>query len=118
MSKHRRHFTPEEKVAILRRHLVEKQDVSAICKDLNLQPTVFYHWQKEFFEHGALAFKRQDDQRSQHYEKKIQALEDKLKRKNDVLAELMEEHVALKKLLGNLEDGLGSPRYPGRHHPL
>ena len=33
-------------------------------------------------------------------ERKVSALEEKLARKNDVLAELMEEHVALKKSLG------------------
>jgi hypothetical protein len=33
-------------------------------------------------------------------ERKVSALEEKLARKNEVLSELMEEHVALKKSLG------------------
>ena len=32
MSKERKHFTPEEKVAILRRHLVDKVPVSELCE--------------------------------------------------------------------------------------
>ena len=56
MKKERKHYTAEEKVAILRRHLLEKEPVSELCDELGLQPTVFYRWQKEFFENGAAAF--------------------------------------------------------------
>ena len=44
------------KVAILRRHLLEKEPISKLCDEVGLQPTVFYRWQKEFFENGAAAF--------------------------------------------------------------
>jgi transposase len=53
MRKERKHYTAEEKVAILRRHLLDKVPVSDLCEELVLQPTVFYRWQKEFFENGA-----------------------------------------------------------------
>jgi transposase len=56
MRKERKHFTPEEKVAILRRHLVDKIPVSELCEELGPRPTVFYRWQKELFENGAAAF--------------------------------------------------------------
>ena len=56
MKKERKHYTAEEKVAILRRHLLDKVPVSDLCEELGLQPTVFYRWQKEFFENGAAAF--------------------------------------------------------------
>jgi hypothetical protein len=52
MKKQRRHYTMEEKAAILRRHLLEKEPISTLCDELGLQPTVFYRWQKEFFENG------------------------------------------------------------------
>ena len=52
MRKERKHYTAEEKVAILRRHLLDKVPVSDLCEELSLQPTVFYRWQKEFFENG------------------------------------------------------------------
>ncbi len=53
MKKQRKHYTPEEKVAILRRHLLEKEPVSKLCEQMGLKPTVLYRWQKEFFENGA-----------------------------------------------------------------
>ena len=49
MKKQRKHYTPEEKVAILRRHLLEQVPISELCDKQGLQPTVFYRWQKEFF---------------------------------------------------------------------
>ena len=58
MKKQRKHYTPEEKVAILGRHLLEKEPISKLCDEVGLQPTVFYRWQKEFFENGAAAFEQ------------------------------------------------------------
>ncbi|MEO5335054.1 MAG: transposase [Magnetococcus sp. YQC-5] len=49
-------FSDADKVAILRRHLLEKEPISKICDELSLQPTQFYLWQKTFFENGAAAF--------------------------------------------------------------
>ena len=102
MNKPRRHFSAPEKVAILKRHLLEKTPVSALCDELGILPTLFYRWQKEFFENGHAAF--DNDRKSKTVEAakdhKIEQLEAKLQRKNEVLAELMEEHVQLKKELG------------------
>jgi len=57
-----------------------------------LHPTVFYRWLKQFFENGAAAFGPVP-----HVEKQVEAreqcidwLQAKLKKKDDVLAELME----------------------------
>ena len=100
MSRRRKHYSPPEKVAILKRHLVERVPVSDLCDEHGLHPTVFYRWQKEFFEKGAMAFSDTRDPRSAKLEKKVNELEDKLSRKHEVLSELMEEHIALKKDLG------------------
>ncbi len=102
MGKQRKHYIPEQKVAILRRHLVGKVPVSDLCNELHLQPTVFYRWLKEFFENGATAFRHSPDLESKRDKERIAALEAKVKSKNEVLAELMEEHVALKKSLGEI----------------
>jgi transposase len=103
MNRKRKHYTPEEKVAILRRHLVEKVPVSDLCDELGLNPTVFYTWQKQFFENGAAAFQRKGKRsRGTPEAAKIEKLEAKLTQKNEVLAELMQEHVQLKKELGEL----------------
>jgi transposase len=107
MSATRRYFSPEQKVAALRRHLLEKVPVSDLCDELQIAPSLFYLWQREFFENGQAAFVAKADGR--HAQKaeaakdqKIDALQAKIRRKDEVLAELLEEHVALKKSLGEL----------------
>ena len=102
MKKSRKHYTAEEKVAILRRHLLEGAVVSALCDELGLQPTVFYRWQKEFFENGAAAFQPKARASAHAEQGRIEYLEKKIQRKDEVLAELMGEHIALKKSLGEL----------------
>ncbi len=102
MNKTRRHFSGPEKVAILKRHLLEQTPVSDLCDELGIGPNLFYRWQKEFFENGHAAF--ESDRRSKTLkdakQRRIEQLEAKLQRKNEVLSELMEEHVQLKKELG------------------
>src|SRR4030042_1920231 len=98
----RRRLTGEEKVRALRRHLVDKEAVSEICEKEGIQPTQFYNWQKQFFENGATAFERQDGKKSRREAERVAALEAKLRKKDEVLAELMEEHVALKKRFGEV----------------
>ena len=102
MRKPRKNYTPPEKVAILRRHLIDKVPVSDLCDEYQLQPTLFYAWQKLFFENGASAFERKNGSADQALQKLIAALREKLQRKNEVVAELMEEHIQLKKELGEL----------------
>ena len=96
----RRYLTPEQKIAILKAHLVDKKPVSDLCDQNGIQPSQFYRWQQEFFERGKLVFENHTEKPSTALERKVTALQEKLTRKNDVLAELMEEHVALKKSLG------------------
>jgi transposase len=104
MSKPRRHFSGAEKVAILKRHLIDKVAVSDLCDELELYPTQFYAWLKEFFENGHVAFDngRKAKAVEDAKDKKIESLEAKLARKNEVMAELMEAHTLLKKELGEL----------------
>ena len=64
MAEKRRKFPSEEKVRILRRHLLEKVPLSDLCDEYGLHPTVFYRWQKTLFEKGAAAFENHGDARS------------------------------------------------------
>ena len=102
MRKQRKHYTAEEKVVVLRRHLVENEPVSQLCDELALQPAVFYRWQKEFFENGAAAFQTKNRGSRQPEQERIARLEKKIQTKDEVLAELMAEHMALKKSLGEI----------------
>lgn len=102
MKRKRKKYTPEQKVTIIKKHLLDKIPLSDLCDEYDLHPTVFYRWQKMFFENGATAFSKSKDNGSAQLQKKVAGLETKLTKKNEVLSELMEEHVALKKSLGEL----------------
>jgi len=100
----RRHFTPDQKAAILKEHLVEKTPISEVCDRHHIAVSLFYLWQRELFENAHLALGK-NGRRDRHAEdakqRRIDALESKLQRKDAVIAELMEDHVQLKKSLGD-----------------
>lgn len=96
----RRQFSPEQKIKILRQHLLEKTPISEVCEQHQITPTQFYQWQKTFFENGASAFAKTGGRASQQAEQRLAKLEDKLKRKDEVIAEIIAEHILLKKSLG------------------
>ena len=87
MKKQRKHYTPEEKVAILRRHLLDKQPISKLCDELGLQPTVFYRWQKEFFENGASAFEQKARPNHSADQERIAYLEKRIRTKTTINSE-------------------------------
>ena len=93
-------YRPEEKVAIVREHLIDKVSISDVCDKHGIHPSVYYRWQKQFFEGGAKAFTSSNDQRVVHLEQEVGRLEAKLARKDEVLGEVMEEYVQLKKRNG------------------
>jgi transposase len=97
----RRQFSPEQKIKILRQHLLEKTAISEVCEKHQITPTQFYQWQKTFFENGAAAFAKATGPRAtSQAEQRITKLEEKLQRKDEVIAEIMAEHILLKKELG------------------
>jgi transposase len=100
MRKKRKAYTPEEKVAIIRRHLLDGVVISDLCDEHQLNPNVYYRWQKEFFEGGAAAFRKESSQQLSQMKRQLTQAEAQLTRKNEVLAEVMEEYVRCKKNTG------------------
>lgn len=98
----RKNYSPEEKVSILRECFLEKKTVSEICEKHEIAPNLFYRWQKQFFENGGQAFQAVEHGEKSRQAERIEFLEAKLRKKDEVLAELMEEHVQLKKNLGEI----------------
>jgi len=103
----RRHLPADQKVAIVRRHLLEGVPVSDLCDEFGIHPTQYYAWQKQLFEGAAATFERKPNTSNVRRQedaaaKKIAALESKMQQKNEVIAELLEEHVQLKKANGEL----------------
>ena len=102
MKSQKRH-SAKEKVAIVRKHLLEGVAVSELCDEYDIHPTVFYRWQKMLFENAEAAFERRKGKKqTEREERRFTALERKLRSRDEVLAELMGEHVALKKSLGEI----------------
>ena len=89
---------------ILRLHLLEHQPISEVCQQYQLNPTVFYRWQKDLFDHGAAAFERAEngaaDRTGQRLQKENAQLKSRLAAKDEVIAEIMAEQVRLKQTLG------------------
>lgn len=98
----RRRFAATDKVAILKRHLIGKEEVSSICEELKLHPNQFYEWQRLFFENGVKAFEADEKREESKLRAENLRLKEKLQKKDSVLSELMEDHVALKKSLGEI----------------
>jgi transposase len=103
--KNRRHFTAEQKTAILRRHLVDKVAVSDLCDEYKVQPSVVYGWLTQLFERAPRVFEGDPaapSREKQQLVKKVEALEQRLAKKDEVIAEISAEYVHLKKELGEL----------------
>lgn len=102
--KTRRHFTAEQKTAILRRHLIDKVAVSDLCDEYKMQPSVVYGWLNQLFERAPRVFEIDATAPSREKEltKKVEALEQRLAKKDSVIAEISAEYVHLKKELGEL----------------
>ena len=97
MSQNRRYFTAEQKVSSIHKHLIEKIPVSDICDELKISTTVFYKWQTELFENANKAFTKENNSQLKKSTQKNTLLESNLVLKNEVIAELVEENIRLKK---------------------
>ena len=110
MSKKNKIWSPEAKLAILKEQMVEGRSVSEVCESHQLAPSVFYRWRDELFSNGQNCFNRkgkhdqskQENRRIKQLEVTVAKQQNKLMQKNEVIAELLEEHTKVKKSLGEL----------------
>jgi len=100
MPKHRRRFTPQQKAAVVREHLIDRVPVSDLCDKHSIQPTVFYRWQKTMFENLPALFERKKESASNGLMRENQALKAKLAEKDEVIGEIMSDFIAVKKTIG------------------
>jgi transposase len=83
-----------------RKHHIDKIAVSKVCEEEDIQPSLFYYWQKQLFENATAALQPSDAPRVKELEKENETLRAKLARKDEVIAEISEEYVAIKKARG------------------
>ena len=100
--KTRKRPSAQEKAAILRLHLLERTPVSDLCDQYDIHPTMFYAGRRSPCEDAADALEPRTRRPGDANDRRIVRLEQKLQRKNEVLSELIEEHIKLKKELGEL----------------
>jgi transposase-like protein len=112
MAEKRKRWMGLEIMEVLRRVLVGREEISKVCEEMGCHPTQVYRWQKQLMEGGAKVFEHQEknDQELEEAKRREGELSKKLRRKDEVLAELMEEHVRLKKKSGDIsgENGLNT----------
>jgi len=104
MSGTRRHFTAEQKAKVVRRHLADKEPVSKLADELQVQPSLIHLWVNQVLTQAERAFDRSpgNGRAEQAKDRRIEQLQAKLVQKNEVIAELMEDNVRSKKAAGEL----------------
>lgn len=103
MRQPRRHFSVSQKAQIVRRHLSGKEPVSNLADEFDLQPSQIHTWVKQVLDQAERVLERPAGRppRAERLQAKlVERLQSKLVEKNEVIAELMQEHVQLKKELG------------------
>lgn len=99
-TKPRRSFSAEQRAAILRKHHIDKVAVSKVCEEEDIQPSLFYYWQKQLFENAVAVLQPSDGPRVRELEKENADLRARVAKKDEVIAEISEEYVAIKKARG------------------
>jgi transposase-like protein len=94
----RKKYTAEEKIKILREVLEDGKSISQVADQYGLHPNNIFNWRKQLFEGGLQTFRiKRPDISDKAEERKITILEEKIKQKDEVIADLAEELLGLKK---------------------
>lgn len=95
----RKHLTASQKAQILRDYLENQESISSVSEKYGVHPNDIYRWKKQLFEGAAsiLVNKNQGKKNIQKENEKIKKLEDKLRYKDQVISELAQENIDLKK---------------------
>ena len=100
MARTRKHYSPPEKAAILREHLIDRIPISDLCDKHSIHPTLFYQWQRTLFENLPDLFEAKSRGAAKQKNSQVEALKKKLAHKDEVIAQIMEDFVAVKKRIG------------------
>jgi transposase len=98
MAHPRRRFTLQQKFGIIKEGLLSGAQVSEVCRRHGISTTLYYDWQKRFFD-GALEGLKPKSSTSNNggIEKEQQQ---HIQRLESVIAEITEENLTLKKTFG------------------
>jgi len=96
----RRRFSEVQKTKAVLSHVQDGVPVSQVCEDLRIDPNQYYEWQKKAFSGLAHVFSRDTVRQKRSHQREVDNLKSKLSQKDEVITELLTEHIALKKRLG------------------
>ena len=104
MWRKRKRYTSEEKMKILREVLEDGKSISSVAESHGVHPNQVINWRKQLFEGGQQIFQiKRSDISEKADEKQAKILEEKLRHKDNVIAELVQELLELKKKYPDLK---------------
>lgn len=95
----KKRYTSEQKIIILRELLENNTPISQVAEKFKVHVNDIYNWKKKLFENAASIFESKSTGVNSVAEKKIDILEEKLKKKQDAINWLLSENIELKKNL-------------------
>jgi len=90
----RRKFSPEEKLQIVLEGIANEKGISEVCRRHGISPTQYHSLWKRLMSSAGEVF---NSKASKKEAAKIERLEEDLKRKDTIIAEITEENLDLKK---------------------
>ncbi len=98
-----REFTTEQKVQILRKHLLDRVPAKELCDEYEVPPTEFARWKQQFFENAEATFEQSQEREPNSTERRAQAMEQKIQVIEKMLSDLRDHLTLLKKESGRYE---------------
>jgi transposase-like protein len=95
----KKRYTSEQKIIILRELLENNTPISQVAEKYNVHVNDIYNWKKKLFENAASVFEPKSPAVNSAQQKKIEKLEEKLKKNADAINWLVSENIELKKNL-------------------
>lgn len=95
MKKKKNTYTPEQKVTMVLESLSYPDGIGAYCRSKGIRDTAIYKWKEQLLERASDIYgpRKTNDHQQQEYEQK-------LRRKDEIIGELVEDNIKYKKKLG------------------
>jgi len=93
----RKRLSPQKKVEILREHLDNKTSISELAEKYHIHPNIISRWKKEMFEGAVETFTQRKTANELTDNKKIEELNNIIKKRDNLIVELATENIDLKK---------------------
>ena len=104
---HVSYFQTLKKTKTVLSHLQDGVLVSKVCENLGIHTNQYYEYQKQAFSSLSHVFSRDTILLDRIHQREVDNLKSKLSQKDEVITELLTEHIALKKLGWQIKSRMG-----------